>query len=190
MKRNLAVIILFFLFASSSFALFDSKKIDELEQEVSALKLEVAKLRSEIKDLKASVRSSGGSNSEIAAIATIAATYKENEPKMTEIGSDKIRIVKSDFDSEDLSTCTYCKIFSNILLENKNKFTVRVNLVVEVRGTGDKQQFIYEEQNFYIDLNAGETKNLAESFRVNDESVKAGNGLTFAARIASVVKYQ
>jgi hypothetical protein len=125
---------------------------------------------------------------EIEAIATVINDLAQNEKNYTEIGFGKIDIIQADFDTEDLSRCSLCDVYYNILVENKNKFDVRLTLVIETRGSGDKQQFIYKEQTVYAYLKANETKTLAESFYVDKKFIEAGNGITFNVRMESAVK--
>jgi regulator of replication initiation timing len=188
MKKSIFIIVLFFTYITSAYALFDSKKVKELEQENATLKKENTTLRAENNKMKKDINRLKQDPSLYQILMTAAEEEAERESKAIPVAINTVEIIQADFDSSDLGGY-YPKIYANIKVKNKNKFSVRLNITVEVRGQDDKQQFIYEKHNITGYLNAGETKMLTEDFHIDDDSVKAGYGATFNAIITEVVKY-
>ena len=196
MKKIIIIFVLLVFGVSSSYAVFDSKKVKELEAENASLKVENAKLKSKIKEYEdgidkiktALITAAENYEKELAAEEKDRKAASEKYAKQTANVKEKIEILDSSFDSDDINAYLPV-VFANVKLKNTSEFDVRVMIVVEVRGKGDKWQFVYEEHNFYTNLSAGETKTLAEDFYIKSNSVKAGNGVTFSLRIEDVTIY-
>jgi len=188
MRKFLLVIIIFACVVSQAHALFDSKKVKELEQENAALKAEIAKLKTDIDNLKKKLKAKEVLTEEenkaamqiLEKIATIVVTEPEDL-------KGKFEIVLIDFEMD--SNKYLPKAYGNIHIKNNSKFAARVVIVIEVRGSGDKQPFIYQEEKFVEYFTPGETKTIVKSFYVDKDIIKAANGVTFNARIKSAKQY-
>lgn len=187
MKKSIFAIVLLFTYLTSAYAIFDSKKIKELEQENTKLKSEVTELKNEIKKMKAKLNAT---NKEEAAIATVTAYLVGSGEKVIEIGTDKVDLIKSDFDLSGISpTINAGTIYSNLTAANNNNFSVEVVILYEVTGTGDKENFVFHEETTVVVLKPNEIKTVTDSFYISLYSVDLGDGISCKAKITKAVKY-
>jgi sugar-specific transcriptional regulator TrmB len=176
MKKIMLVLIIMIFATSSTHALFDSKKIKELEDENATLKSENIALKAENKKMKNYLLDL---KEKLESIKTLIKEAKQQYEKESINVKDKVEIVQENYNYSD------SHLYSNVKVKNNSKFSVRAMIVVEVHGSGDQSGFIYKEFNIYETIAPGETKNLKGDsllFKDNINSIP-----TYKARIEEVV---